>query len=309
VQQTEAAQLDYSDSCTILRRKSTLDSNSRGTEAEAMVFASLLITPLVMAAAAHTERQLGPSAAGWVAALPVSFAIAVVAVAVDAGDGSARTMALSAAAHVPAQVVFAVVFAALLTRRGLLLGGAAGALAYLACSVVLAGVPALLAVVAAVPALALAPRLITSSRPRVSASRQRATAVMTCVAGPLVVGTALLTIRYAGPVAAGAAAAFPTISTTLAVAVVMRDGRPAGAHALVGLVRSLPCYLTFCLVVVLAAPSVGLPAVALAVLACLAAARLTWRSVPLASAQCAVRIHAPTRGDQHAPGPRERSWR
>ena len=247
-----------------------------------MIVAPLLIAALVMAAAALIERRLGPSAAGWVAALPVSFAIALIAVAVDAGDGPATTMALSAAAHVPAQIVFAVVFAALLTRRGLLLGGAAGTLAYVACSLILAGVPTMLAVVSAVPALALAPRLITPSRPRVSSSPHWATTLMTCLAGSIVVGTALLTIRYAGPVAAGAAAAFPTMSTTLAVAVVTRDGWLAGAHALVGLVRSLPCYLTFCLVVVLAAPSVGLPAIALALLACLAAGRVTWRSVPLA---------------------------
>jgi hypothetical protein len=56
----------------------------------------------------------------------------------------------------------------------------------------------------------------------------------------------------------------------------------AGAHALAGLIRSLPCYLTFCLVIALGAPLVGLPALALALLACLAAGHLTWRGVPRA---------------------------
>jgi hypothetical protein len=48
--------------------------------------------------------------------------------------------------------------------------------------------------------------------------------------------------------------------------------------------RSLPCHLAFCLVIVVAAPSVGLAATALGLLACLAAARATWRIVPVACA-------------------------
>ncbi len=71
-----------------------------------------------------------------------------------------------------------------------------------------------------------------------------------------------------------------TAGTLLAVAIVTRDGAPAGAHALTGLVRSLPCYLAFCLVVALTAPSTGLAAIALGLLACVGAACLTWRAVP-----------------------------
>lgn len=72
------------------------------------------------------------------------------------------------------------------------------------------------------------------------------------------------------------------MSATLTVAVARRHGRTAGAHAHAGLVRSLPCYITFCLVVAAGARTVGLPAIALALLACLTAGRLTWRAVPLA---------------------------
>jgi hypothetical protein len=70
--------------------------------------------------------------------------------------------------------------------------------------------------------------------------------------------------------------------TALAVAVVTRDGALAGAHSLTGLVRSLPCYLTFCLVVAAAAPVAGLGAIALGLLACGVAAGATWRGVPVA---------------------------
>jgi hypothetical protein len=82
-----------------------------------MVLVPLLVAPAVMAAASLIERRLGPSAAGWVAALPVAFAVAVVAVSVDATAHVAASMALSAAAHVSAQVVFGVVFAGVMQRR------------------------------------------------------------------------------------------------------------------------------------------------------------------------------------------------
>jgi hypothetical protein len=281
VQQAETAQLHRSDSRTILLRKSVLVTNGQSTDTRDMVFVSLLIAPIVMAAAALTERRLGPSAAGWVAALPVSLAIAVAAVALDASARTATAMALSAGTHVPAQVLFAAAFAAVLPRHGPLLGGTAGTLAYVACAIALALLPDVAAIIAAVPLLALAPRMMTANPPRFSSPGRWSNTAMTCAAASVIVGVAVLTTRLAGPVAAGAVAAFPTMSATLAIAVITRDGPTAGAHVLAGLIRSLPCYLTFCLVVVLAAPSVGLPAIALALLGCVAAGRITWRAVPL----------------------------
>jgi hypothetical protein len=84
------------------------------------------------------------------------------------------------------------------------------------------------------------------------------------VAAAFVVAGALVGSRLAGPHNAGAIAAFPAVTATLAGAVAARNGRLAGASALAGLIRSLPCYLTFCLVVSFAAPRVGLPGVGLA---------------------------------------------
>ena len=247
-----------------------------------MILVPLLFAPVVMAAAAVVERRLGPSAAGWVAALPVSFAVAVVAVILDAGAGAASTMALSAATHVLAQAAFGVVFAGVVVRRGLLAGAGAGTGAYVAGAIALADLPAALAVTAAIPALVLAPRLMAHGRPRPGSARRWPTTALTCAAASAIVAAAVLTSRLAGPEAAGAVAAFPTISTVFAVAVVTRDGPRAGAHALSGLVRSLPCYLAFCLVVAIAAPSAGPAAVAFGLLACIAAARVTWRGVPVA---------------------------
>jgi hypothetical protein len=247
-----------------------------------MLLIALLLAPAAMSAAVLIERRLGPSAAGWVAALPVGFSVAVLAVIADAGPRTAGAMAFSAAAHVPAQVAFGVVFAAVLVRRGLPAGLAAGVVAYVGASLVLATVPVALAVAVAAPALALAPRLMARGRPRAATPRPRSTTALTGAAAAGIVGAAVLTSRLAGPELAGAVTAFPTISTALALAVVAGDGAPAGAHSLTGLVRSLPCYLAFCLVIAAAAPSVGPAAVALGLLACAAAAGLTWRGVSVA---------------------------
>ena len=266
----------------IYRRKSALVLNGRWTEAGGVIVFSLLLAPTVMATATLIERRQGAGAAGWVAALPVSFAVAVVAVTLEASTAPASAMALSAATHVPAQIAFAIVFAGVLTRRGLVVGAAAGALTYVACSIAIAGAPDGLMVTTAIPALALAPRFMTGERARPASPRRWPTTVATCAAASVVVGAAIVTMRLAGPEAAGAVAAFPTLSTALAVAVVTRDGPAAGAQALSGLVRSLPCYLAFCLVVVIAAPSFGVAAAALGLLACAAAALATWRAVPIA---------------------------
>ena len=214
-----------------------------------MVFVSVLIAPVVMAAATATERRLGPSAGGRVAALPLGFAVALAAVAIDAGGASASAMALSAASHVPAQVLFAAAFATAVTRSGAALAGAAGVLAYVAGAVLLALLPDAVAVAVSVPLLALAPRMVTASPPRQGTPKPWSTTVATCAVPALIVAVAVLATRLAGPVAAGAVAAFPTVSATLAIAVTKSDGGAAGAHVLGGMIRSLPVYLAFCLLV------------------------------------------------------------
>ncbi|WP_344515288.1 hypothetical protein [Dactylosporangium maewongense] len=247
-----------------------------------MVLVSLALAPAVMALAALIERRLGPSAAGWIAALPVAFAVSVVAVAVDTTPHAAAAMALSAARQVSAQVAFSVAFAWVLRRRGLPLGVGCGALVYVAVSLVVQHVPDALALLVAVGALVAGPRLMPAGQPRRAEFRHWMGTALTCVSAAVVVGVAVLGSRLAGPDVAGAIAAFPTMCATLTVVAATRDGAAAGVHTLGGLVRSLPCYFTFCLVVALVTPVMGLAAVGLGLFACLAAAAFTWRWVPLA---------------------------
>jgi hypothetical protein len=230
-----------------------------------------------------------------VLAAPLVIVLTVIAVAVDTTPRAAGWMAMSAATHVLAQVAFGVAFARVLRQRGPLFGISCGALVYLACSLLVQYLPDAFAVVVAVAALALGPQLMPAGQPQRPAPRHWSSTTLTCLSAAVVVAVALLSSRLAGPDVAGAIAAFPTMCTTLTVVAVARDGATAGVHALGGLIRSLPCYLAFCLVVAITTPMLGIAAVGLGLLACLGMATFTWRRVPKAT----------TTGTSHQePGPR-----
>ncbi len=81
----------------------------------------VVLAPSLMVAISLAERRFGPGMAGRLNALPLSIALAVLGVAADRGARAGAAVAESAAAHVPAQVAFALAFAAVLVRAG---GGA-----------------------------------------------------------------------------------------------------------------------------------------------------------------------------------------
>jgi uncharacterized membrane protein (GlpM family) len=247
------------------------------------MFVVVLLAPAVMLLASTVERRLGAYAAGWVAALPVAFAVAATGVDLGSGRRAAATMALSAAGHVPAQVAFAASFAATLRCRGLLTGLAVGATGYTLVSFLLGGLGTTERAAAAMVALIVGPWLISRLRPAQTCAGdgRRLPAIMSCAAAAFVVAMTSLTSSLAGPAAAGTIVAFPTMSATLAIVIGRRRGPGAAIGALHGLTRSLPCYFTFCLVIGVAgsrAPWPGSMAIALA--ASMATAVLTWRAVP-----------------------------
>jgi len=216
----------------------------------------LLAAPTLMLAVTAVERRAGPAAAGVVAAAPLSIAVIVLAL-----GASGPAVAASAGAHVVAQVAFALAFAAVIVRRGSLAGFAAATLAYVAVSFVVALIPALLATLAAVPVLALAPQ------PKVPGTLGSGAPVDARVGAAIVfvlVGVSLVVADRLGPAAAGIVAAFPALSTTFVVLLVRVRGVAAGAHALGGLIVGLRGYFAFCVVVA------GTGWVALGVLAAIA---------------------------------------
>jgi hypothetical protein len=249
-----------------------------------MLLMALLVAPALMIAATGAERRFGAAAAGWIGATPSTIVLAVLVVGSDAGRGAAAELAAGAAAHVGAQVAFAVAFGTVLRRRGDALGLACAMAAFAAASLLVAGLPAPAAMAAALPALAVGPRLLPIAE-RAASEGERlgpgGTAIRAAAAALSVAGV-LGTVRVAGPAAAGAVGGFPALSATLALLILARSGPRAAAHAIRGLVCGLPGYLAFCATVALVAPLAGVGvAVPLALGACVVALRVTWRAVRL----------------------------
>jgi hypothetical protein len=232
--------------------------------------------PLLMLLATSVERRMGPAAGGWTTALPLGFAVTLAAMALTAGPGTAGTVAASAAGHVAAQVVFGLLFGAALTRWGLLAGGAAGTLGYLAASVALGRLPQDVAVLLALTALAGGTRLARSENSRASRPRRPSATALVCLSAAAAVLGSTLAARAGGPAVGGATAAFPTMSATLAIAVTAQGSRSEGASVLTGLVRSLPCFFAFALTIAIFARPLGLWSFAIAAIAAVTVAAFTW---------------------------------
>ena len=234
-----------------------------------MVLIPLLAAPSLMLLAVAAERRFGAGVAGAVGAAPLSIALVVLSVGNDGG-----ALAESAAAHVVAQVTFALGFALVEGAAGL----ATATTAFAATSALIAVIPAPLATLAAGPALLLGSHFLPPKgsdpypRPSLNKSQSAHTkgsdpcpvvnsevrAGVGAVAVVVLVGASLAAARVAGPVVAGAVAAFPALSGTLALVV--------GRGTLPGLVRGLRGYLLFCVTVVaLGAPLGVLVGLALAV--------------------------------------------
>lgn len=242
-----------------------------------MLLIAIALAPLVMFLAASAESRLGPAAGGWIAGLPIAFAVTLFAVARTTGAITASRVAASAAAHVSAQVAFGLIFGAVLVRWGLAAGGIAGVLGYVTASVAVAQMPQYAAIALGVAALAAATLLIPRQPSRTRLPRKQSATIVICLSAAVAVLGATLASRAAGPVPGGAVAAFPTTSATLAVAIAAQGKRNDAANVAFGLISSLPCFLVFALVVAAAAPHLGLYSYPIAAPSALAAAALTWR--------------------------------
>lgn len=232
-----------------------------------------------MLVAAAVERRRGSSAAGWIAALPVGFVLAILAVTLDQGTSNAAVLALSAGAHVVAQIAFAIAVAHTVLRHRLVTAMLTGVAAYVGTSLITMTLPPAVMVLAALPLLALAPRAMPATGAIPAARRSATSTVVSCAAGATIVLAAIVVSRLLGPVAGGVVTAFPTMSAALAVLVGMRGRHAATVAALTGLVRSLPCYVVLAVTVSVLSPAIGALSIPVALLASLATAYLTWTQV------------------------------
>jgi hypothetical protein len=242
---------------------------------------AILVAAVVMVAATAAEQRLGPAVAGWVGAAPITITIATFVVGADLGGHAAATLAESSAKHVSAQVAFALAFVVVLRRRRGLSALLCATAAYAALSFVIAWVPSAVAIVASLAALVLGPRLLRDGpQPPPLAGHTLTNSVTRAVVASAMLALTLSIARLAGPATAGATAAYPVLSATLALLILRSRGKDAAAQALNGLCRGLPGYFSFCLSIALATPYVGVAcAVPISLAICLITYRITWQTV------------------------------
>ena len=240
------------------------------------------IAVLIMFVAQRVERHLGAAAAGWVAALPISFGVASAALAVTGRRADASLIAISAAGHLAAQIDYAIAFVWVSARRGVLQALAAGILVYAAASIVLLPTPYVVRIALGVGLWVIGIRFMVHQPPATKVANGQSTAkqILSLASAAFVVAFITIANHYVGPAVTGAIGAFPTMSTTIALFVARRSNVTNANSVMNGLVRSLPCYVTYCVtfaVVIMLAPV--LIAVLVAGSLALFAARISWRGL------------------------------
>jgi hypothetical protein len=307
VQEAEAAQLHRSHFRTNCIRKRSLEAHGSRPDAQVVFLLPVVLAPLVIVVISLAERRFGPAVAGRLNAIPLSIALAVLGVAADRGARAGADVAEAAAAHVPAQVAFAIAFAAVIARAGSVAAGgdavaaggdasrrrlarvvaglAAATAAFAALSLVIATLPPGVAIAAALPALALGRYLLDGGN-RVAEDREGGAAELLAraVVALIFILAVLTAVRTSGPSLGGAIAAFPALTATLAVMIGRTRGPVAVGHLLAGVVQGLTGYLAFCVALAFAAPGLGLAAAPLAAAACAAAYAASLRGVTLRAA-------------------------
>jgi len=240
------------------------------------------IAVLTMLLAQRMEVRMGAAAAGWVAALPIAFGVASATIAVTQNHTDASLIALSAAGHLAPMVAYGIAFVWLTTRLGAVRGFLLATVIYVAASVSV--IPAsevarlgigVLAIFVGALYMARQPRAV-----RTGEAASRTQRLLSLGSAALVVAFITVANQYSGPGLAGAIGAFPTMSTTIALFIAHRSGVRNANSVMGGMVKSLPIYLTYCLVfALLILHTTVWWAVAGATALALVAAMLTWTRI------------------------------
>ena len=247
-----------------------------------MEFIGVPFAVLMMFFAQKLEQRMGAAAAGWFAALPIAFGVAAAAIAINGNASEASEAALSAAGHTGPMIAYAVGFVAFAARLGAVRGILLAAPIYLIASMLLRPAPVGICVIGGIIAIG-AGTYFMSRKPRpVRSGGTSSTAQQVLSLTSAAVAVALITAanQVGGPTVAGAVGAFPVMTTTMALFIAHRSGSRYATFVMQGLVRSLPIYMTYCLVFAYSVTHIGLLwASAAATALALIAAALTWSRV------------------------------
>jgi uncharacterized membrane protein len=239
----------------------------------------LFLVPSLIWGVTIAGRRWGPAFGGWLSAFPLISAPILFFVALQQGTQFAADAAVGTLAAVPANVAFGLAYAWTATRHGWLVSLIAGLAAWFALVACLnlwaPGFPLVVGLVAAV--LLVAPRLYPPLDAEGAASTHASDILWRMVAGAALV---LAVTHFSGTLGArlsGALAMFPVMGSVLAVFSHRHSGAAFTIHLLRGMVLGFFSFASFCIVLALTLPALGIaPAF-------------------LLSLGCAVLVHACTR--------------
>lgn len=235
----------------------------------------IILVPSLIGGVTLAGRRWGPEVAGWLSAFPVVSAPILYFIAREQGAVFAAKAAVATLSAVLAILVFGISYAWMALRRGCVVSALCAFAAYAVAVVVLqAWAPSLpAAAVAVFLALVTAPKSypLPPAPPKTPASPSVGDLAWRMITGAVLV---LLVTRFSpslGPRLSGLFAMFPVITSVLAVFSHIHAGAGFAIRQLRGMVPGLYAFASFCAVLSLALPRMGVGlAFGLALLAALA---------------------------------------
>lgn len=225
--------------------------NASSTAVTTVLLLKLCLIPSLIYLVTLIGRRWGPSAAGWVSALPIVAGPILLTMAIEQGTSFVATAAANTLLAVIAVLVFCLAYAWASGRMGVA-GSMCAALAAYGAAVAgmqLVELPLLQGFALVLAVLALAPRLF----PQLQAAGERSAKQPNDLPLRMLAGALLcLTVTYAaaglGPRLSGFFAMFPVMGTILVGFSHRASGREYAVNVLLGMVRGYYAFATFCVV-------------------------------------------------------------
>lgn len=247
-----------------------------------LLLLKLTLVPAVLLVVSAVGQRFGPRVAGLLAGFPVVTGPILILLSVEFGGAFAASSAAAATSGAASAAVFCLSYALAAVRFPWHLASAIGMGGWLMSAAVLGAMPSslLLAMVSAMAAIAVAPRLF----PRVVAPAASRTIPAVDLLVRVVAGAALTLLvsacaKVAGPRASGLLAVFPLLSLVLAASSHRTQGAAFTVVLLKSLVSGLHAFVAFCAVFALALSAMEIwQAIVIAVLAAVGVQALArWR--------------------------------
>lgn len=222
----------------------------------------LVLVPLLIGGVTLAARRWGPAVGGWLSAFPVITAPILLFVAGQQGVAFAAEATVGTLAAVLANVVFGLGYAWTAVRFPWVLALVAAFVGYfLAVAVVVAWSPSLwVAIPAVAVTLLLAQRWYPEPVASAQVERARNDIFWRMGAGGVLVLAVTSFSATLGARLSGAFAMFPVMASVLAVFSHRQAGPASAVRLLQGMLMGYYAFSTFCIVLALALPSLGIGA-------------------------------------------------